>query len=350
MITTEIETLQKEVIYLKSTLQEKAATIESQEAEIKRLEMEVRLLRQKLYGVRSERRVVVDPEVQGRLFNEAEAGAKEEEAAEDTEVIQYERRKKKGGRRPLPEGLPRIEKVHDISEEDKICKCGSRLTRIGEEVTEELEIIPRQYRVIRHIRPKYACRKCEGLESEGGAVKIAPAPVQILPKTIATAGMIAAVVVEKYADGLPLYRQAERFRREGIEISRGTLSNWVVRVGHLCNPVIEVLREEIRKYPLINVDETPVQVLKEPGRANTTKSYMWVFRGGRPPDDGGGGGAIIFDYRTTRSGKEILKEYLKGYGGCVQTDGYKGYEELEELGIRHAGCWAHVRRKFVEVV
>jgi len=347
-VITEIETLRKEVTYLKSTLQEKAATIESQEMEIKRLEMEVRLLRQKMYGPKSERRVVVEPDVQGRLFNEAEAAA-EEEGTEEKEVIQYERRKKKGGRRPLPENLPRIEQVHDISEDEKVCKCGSRLSRIGEEVTEELDIIPRQYRVIRHIRPKYACRRCEGLESEKGAVQIAPAPVQILPKTIATGGLIASVVVEKYVDGLPLYRQAERFRREGIEISRGTLSNWVVRVGELCNPLIEVLREDLRESPLINVDETPVQVLKEPGRANTTKSYMWVFRGERPPDSGGGA-VIIFDYRSTRSAKEILKEYLEGYGGCVQTDGYIGYEELTELSVKHAGCWAHVRRKFVDVV
>jgi transposase len=169
--------------------------------------------------------------------------------------------------------------VHDIPEEEKICGCGYKLSRIGEEVMEELDIVPRQCRVVRHIRPKYACRQCEGVESDKGAVQIAPAPVQLLPKTIATAGLLAAVVVEKFADGLPLYRQAARFSREGIEISRGTLSNWVVRVGELCNPLIEVLREELRVGPLINADETPVQVLNEPGRENTTKSYMWVFRG-----------------------------------------------------------------------
>jgi transposase len=345
---TELETLRQENTYLKGILQEKATTIESLDLEIERLEMELRLLRQKMYGPRSERKVVVEPEVQGHLFNEAEVTAKEEEAAEEIEVIEY-KRKKKGGRRSLPDNLPRIEQVHDIGEDEKVCGCGNRLSRIGEEVTEELDIIPRQCRVIRHIRPKYACRKCEGLESGKGAVQIAAAPVQILPKTIATAGLIASVVVEKYADGLPLYRQAGRFRREGIEISRGTLSNWVVRVGELCNPLIEVLREELRGGPLINVDETPVQVMNEPGRANTTKSYMWVFRGSRPRDRGGGT-AIIFDYRPTRSGDEILREYLGGYSGCVQTDGYIGYAELTELSVKHAGCWAHVRRKFVDVV
>jgi transposase len=249
----------------------------------------------------------------------------------------------------LPENLPRIEEVHDIAEKEKVCGCGSRLSRIGEEVTEELDIVPRQCRVIRHIRPKYACRQCEGVESDKGAVQIAPPPVQLLPKTIATAGLIASVVVDKFADGLPLYRQAARFSREGIEISRGTLSNWMIRVGDLSSPLIDILREDLQAGPLINVDETPVQVLNEPGRANTTKSYMWVFRGGRPPDRGGGS-AVIFDYRPTRSAEKILKEYLTGYEGYVQTDGYIGYEILTEMSVKHAGCWAHVRRKFVEVV
>lgn len=350
----ELAILREENTHLKTILREKDTSlqenivkIESLDIEIERLEMEVRLLRQKMYGPKSERIEVIDPEVQPHLFNEAEAEGKEQEVAEEVQVIQYER--KKGGRRRLPENLPRIEEVHDIAEEEKVCGCGSRLSRIGEEVSEQLDIIPRQCRVIRHIRPKYACRQCEGVESGKGAVQIAPAPVQLLPKTIATAGLIASVVVEKFADGLPLYRQAGRFSREGIEISRGTLSNWVVKVGELCNPLIEIFREELLSGPLINADETPVQVLNEPGRANTTKSYMWVFRGGRPPDRGGGT-MVIFDYRQTRSGDEILKEYLTGYTGYVQTDGYIGYEVLSELSVKHAGCWAHARRKFVEVV
>lgn len=338
---TELLGLREEVSDLKSTLQKKDVKIESLDIEIDRLEMEVRLLRQKLYGPKSERKII-EPAVQSNLFNEAEATIKEE-SAEEKQTITYER--KKGGRRPLPDNLPRIEEVHDIPDEEKVCKCGYSLSRIGEEVTEELDIIPRQCRVIRHIRPKYACRKCEGTESEK-AVQIAPPPVQLLPKTIATAGMIASVVVEKFADGLPLYRQAARFSREGIEISRGTLSNWVVRVGELCRPLLEILREDLREGPLINIDETPVQVLNEPGRANTTKSYMWVFRGGMSPP----GSAVLFDYRPTRSADEILKEYLAEYKGKVQTDGYAGYEALAELSIAHAGCWAHVRRKFVEVV
>ena len=322
-------------------------TIESQGVEIERLQTENRLLRQKLFGPKSERIALDDPNVQARLFNEAEIAASGEEPAGEIEIESY--RRKKGGRRPLLETLPRIEQVHDIPEGQKVCGCGCQLTRIGQEVTEELDVIPRQMRVIRHVRPKYACKHCEGAESSNGAIQIAPPPVQLLPKTMATAGLIASVVVEKFADGLPLYRQAERFCREGIEISRATLSNWIVKVGALCGPLMKVLKEDLVKGPLINADETPVQVLNEPGRANTTKSYMWVFRG-TPPPDRGGGPIVIFDYRPTRSADEILKQYLTGYTGCVQTDGYIGYEVLSELSIRHAGCWAHARRKFVEVV
>lgn len=346
---TELVNLREENSELKSLLQKKSVTIESNVIEIDRLETELRLLRQKLYGAKSERMVLDDPTVQTHLFNEAEATAtKEEKPDEELQSVSYTR--KKGGRRPLPDNLPRIEQVHDIAEEEKVCGCGSQLSRMGEEVTEELDIVPRQCRVIRHIRPKYACRQCEGTESDKGAVQIAPPPVQLLPKTIATAGLIAAVVVEKFADGLPLYRQAARFSREGIEISRATLSNWVVRVGELCSPLMKIFREDLLRGPLINADETPVQVLNEPGRANTTKSYMWVFRGGMSPPDQGGGSIVLFDYRPTRSGEEILKEYLTGYKGYVQTDGYVGYEVLSELSVKHAGCWAHVRRKFVEVV
>jgi len=343
-VQTELTSLRAENLELRSLVQKHAVSIESKDIEIDRLEMELRLLRQKLYGPKSERRII-EPDIQENLFNEAESTTETKEgSAEQLQIIQYER--KKGGRRALPENLPRIEHVHDIPEEAKVCGCGSWLSRIGEEVTEELDIIPRQCRVIRHIRPKYACRQCEGTESDKGAVQIAPPPVQVLPKTIATAGLIASVVVEKFADGLPLYRQVARFSREGIEISRGTLSNWVVRVGELCSPLLEILREELRAGPLINADETPVQVLNEPGRANTTKSYMWVFRGGMSPP----GSVVVFDYRPTRSGQDLLKEYLTGYTGYVQTDGYIGYEILSELLIKHAGCWAHVRRKFVEVV
>jgi transposase len=156
------------------------------------------------------------------------------------------------------------------------------LCRIGEEVSEKLDIVPAKVRVIRNIRPKYACKKCQGLETEGPTVKIAPTPPEIIPKGIATPGLLAHIAVAKYVDALPLYRQEKIFARSGIELSRSTMAGWMVKVAQACGPIMELLRKELLSGPLINADETPVQVLDEPGRLNTSLSYMWVFRGGPP--------------------------------------------------------------------
>jgi len=152
------------------------------------------------------------------------------------------------------------------------------------------------------------------------------------------------VAVVKYADALPLYRQEDQFTRLGLDISRGTLAGWMIRVAKACDPLIDLIIEEIRLGPIVNMDETTVQVLREPDRANTTKSYMWVTRGGTP-----GKPVVLFRYHPTRVGS-VAKEILGAFQGYLQTDGYSGYGALgEREGLRHLGCMAHVRRKFVEV-
>ncbi len=306
------------------------------------LEDELRLLRHKIFGRRSERFSVEDLR-QSSLFDEAEytievQTRKLSEPA--VEVSAYRRVKR--GRKPLPADLPREEVVHDIPEEEKICACGALLVRIGEETSEKLEIIPQQLKVIRHIRPKYACKKCEGTESEQ-AVKIAPVPPQIIPKSIATPGLLAYVMVSKFCDAIPFYRQEKLFRRIGIELSRVDFCNWAIQVARQCDPLIEVFLDEIRAGPVVQMDETPLQVMKELGRANTMKSYMWVMRGGPPENP-----VIVYRYHPTR-GAKIPLGYLSEYEGYLQTDGYEGYESTGSLpGIIHAGCWAHARRKFDE--
>ncbi len=145
------------------------------------------------------------------------------------------------------------------------------MTRIGEEISEKLDIVPQKIQVIRHIRPKYACRDCEGVEDDGPTVKIAPMPPQIIPQGIVTPGLLAYILVNKFADGLPFYRQQNMFDRLGADISRATMSGWTLRAAKACEPLIELLHEEIRSGPIINMDETTVQVLKEPGRKNTSK-------------------------------------------------------------------------------
>ena len=260
---------------------------------------------------------------------------------EQVDIPSHQRRKP--GRKKLPENLPRETIVHDIAEQDKICGCGASLTCIGEDICEKLDIIPAVIRVIRHVRPKYSCKNCDGLDTEGPVVKIAPPPKQILTKSLATAGLLAYILTAKFCDALPFYRQERQFDRIGVEISRANMCNWAMKVAAVCQPVLVLLKQEIRSGPLINIDETTVQVLYEPGRAPSTKSYMWVCRGG-PPDRPG----LLYHYAPSRSA-EVAKELLAGYTGVVQSDGYAGYDFLDHVPeVYHAGCLAHARRKFTE--
>lgn len=308
--------------------------------QINYLEEMVRLLKSELFGRKSEVRREPDAN-QLRLFTQPEVPALE--PAEQV-VIEAHTRKKRG-RKPLPAELPREDVIHDIPEEEKQCACGDKLIRIGEEVCEKLDYTPAKLRVIRHIRPKYACKTCEGVEDPGPTVKIAAPVVQLIPKCIATEGLLAHVVVSKFADGLPLYRQQKIFSRHGVNLSRATLSGWVIQAFGKCLPILELIINEIRGGPVINIDESPLQVLKEPGRSNTTKSYMWVFCGGRSDRK-----AVMYQYHPTRSGQVPL-DFLGNYRGYVQSDAFAGYEQVARKdGIVHLGCWTHARRNFMDVV
>lgn len=308
------------------------------------LREQVRLLKAKLFGRKTEKQTVPADNGQVLLFNEAEEYAVQEEEKEEGVTVKSYSRKKRG-RRPLPEDLPRVDVIHDLTEEEKACACGCVKERIGEEVSEQLDIIPAKMQVIRHIRYKYVCKNCEGVEADEPAVKIAPMPEQMIPKSMVAPGLLAHVITAKFVDAVPFYRQEGQFERLGIDIPRSTMCGWAIKAAERCGPLIKLMNEEIRSGPLINIDETTVQVMKEEGRLNTTKSYMWIFMGGdrgRP--------ALIYRYSPTRSG-DVAVEYLKGYRGYVQTDGYAGYDFLDkEKDIIHVGCWAHVRRKFVEVI
>jgi transposase len=300
----------------------------------------VRLLKNELFGRKSE--VRKEPDVdQLQLFTQPEVPAPK--PVEDV-VIEAHSRKKRG-RKPLPTDLPREDVIHDIPEAEKQCACGDEMPRIGEEVCEKLDYTPAKLRVIRHIRPKYACKTCEGVDDPGPTVKIAPPVAQLIPKSIATEGLLAHVVVSKFADGLPLYRQQKIFTRNGVNLSRATLAGWVIQASGKCLPILELLANEIRGGPLINIDESPLQVLKEPGRKNTTKSYMWVFCGGLPDRK-----AVVYQYHPTRSGQVPL-DFIGKYRGYVQSDAFAGYEQVARKdGIVHLGCWTHARRNFMDVV
>lgn len=310
------------------------------EKEIDLLREQVRLLYARIFGKKSEKGGGENAGIQLPLFDMPEP---EVDEAKEEEVVVPAHTRKKTGRKKLPEGLPRVEVVYDIPETDKICGCGHELSLIGQDTSEKLDIIPAVIQVIKIIRLKYSCKYCEGLETEGAVVKIAPVPKQIIEKGIATAGLLAHILIGKFCDALPFYRQERQFTRLGVEIPRATMCNWAMKVAKTCQPLLELLKKHLRSGPLINMDETTIQVLSEPGRSPTTKSYMWVSRGGMPEKP-----ALIFHYAPSRSSK-VATALLVDYKGVVQTDGYAGYDFLDvKKDVLHAGCWAHARRKFAE--
>lgn len=322
-----------------SQLQTKQAQVQSKQQRIDVLEAMVRLLRHHRFGRSSEQHPG-----QGELFDEAECllepaiGLESDESPEvkDRGVIQAT---KKRGRKPLPADLPRITQVYDLPENEKHCSCGCALTQMGEQVSEQLDIIPAVIQVIRHVRKQYACKDCEQ------TIKTAPLPPQPIPKSHASAGLLAHVAIAKYQDALPLYRQEQLFKRIGIEIPRNTLANWMLKTGDLIQPLINLCRDQLLSGPVIQCDETPIQVLKEKGKSPSSKCYMWVQVGGLPDEK-----VILYDYDPSRSG-QVPVRLLQGYQGYLQTDGYEGYNAIaSQSGITHLVCWAHARRKFVEAM
>ena len=310
------------------------------EAEVRLLQEQVRHLYDKLFGRKSEKSRYGDQSPQLCLFDMPEPDPDSEEKSA-VEVKPHTR--VRGKRIPLPENLPRVEIVHDIEEQDKVCHCGAALSRIGEEVSEKLDIIPAVIQVVRHIRPKYSCKECENAAEQGPTVKVSPAPIQLIPKAIASGGLMAHILTAKFVDSLPFYRQEQQFARLGTDITRATMCRWAMRVAEACIPLKKLLIQEILSGPLINADETSVQVLKEPGRAAESESYMWVFRGGLPHKP-----LLYFHYHQTREG-EVARSVLGEYKGVVQTDGYAAYNFLDvRKEIVHLGCLAHVRRKFMD--
>lgn len=292
----------------------------------------LRLQIHRQYGASSEQ----TPPEQARLFDEPAEDLEPETEAESATPSQPRRARRRGTR--LSPNLPRVEVVHDLSDEEKICReHGCELAPMGEETSEQFEFIPAQVRVIRNIRKKYTCPACEG------NVVTAKAPAQLIPKSMATPSLLAWIAVSKYVDALPLYRQCTIFERIGFEADRTTLANWMIACGERVQPLINLLADRLREAPYLHLDETTLQVLKEPGRDPQSKSWMWVSAAGPP-----GARTVLFHYNASRSHR-VAKDLLADYGGAVMVDGYEGYDAAcRESGILRLGCWAHARRRFVE--
>ena len=282
------------------------------------------------------------------FFNEAEVdGAQVQPAATETEgetidVPAHKRAKR--GRKPLDPALPREVRCHELPEGERVCPHdGTRLSEIGVEVSEQLDIVPQQVRVIRHERVKYACPCCDG------GMRLAAKPPQVIPKGLLSEAALAWVITSKYLDGLPLYRQAVLLGRfGGTELSRNTLAASVVRVGQATQPVVNLLRDALLDSFIVHGDETEVQVLKEPGRRAQAKSYMWVQMTEASGTAGSGPPIRLFGYSPSRS-TQAARALYEGMrpGGVLMSDGYEPYAAIAaQHRLVHLGCWAHCRRYF----
>jgi len=318
---------------------------ENQNLTIKNLELEatnaqlmdyLRLAKQNRFGSKSEK--VSDDEGalmlpgMGQVFDEASVEAEPKKPTK--------KRAAQGGRKPLPDHLPREEVTHDIQEHEKVCPCGNVLHCIGKEESEQLEVIPAQVRVIKNVRLKYGCKSCED------TIILAKMPPQALPKTMAGPGLLAHILVSKYDDHLPIYRQAEIWERAGVDLDCTTMGRWVMSCGDILMPLVDLMKQDVVASSSVQADETGVQVMNEKGRKNKSKSYMWVFK-----TAGDKNSKILYHYSPSRS-SDVISSFLSGFEGYLQSDGYRGYTMFAEKSLHNIinlGCWAHARRKFVEI-
>ena len=306
--------------------------IEQLEKKIIWFEEQFKIGQQRAFGKKSEKH---PDQMMLPIFDNDNEASDEVEVEVKQETITYSRRKPKScGRKIDTSLLPREQEVHDIAAEEKYCSCcGEELVKLGEDISEQLELIPAILKVIEHIILKYVCKKC-------GVIKQGKKPESVIPKSMAAPSLITEVVIKKYQHHQPLYRQSKIFRQEGLDIPDNTLGNWVMKAGECLEPLGTALWKEIENTKTLQADETPVKVLSK-----DKKGYIWGYHGYDP-----GNKFVIFDYANGR-GSEFVNKRLVNYRGILQTDGYAGYNSLrarsDVIGI---GCWAHSRRKYMEIV
>jgi len=324
----------EELIALVASLDKK---IKQRDAFIELLEQELALAKQRHFGRKSEK-APHDANQYELQFDEAQPPENQAEIIAADEAIAVPAHiRKKPGRKPLPKDLPRTQVIHDLADADKICGCGCTLTQIGQETSEQLDIIPQKVVVIEHIKYKYVCKQCETATT----ARIAPQPI---PKSLASPGTLAYVATAKFCDGLPLYRQEQIFNRMGVDMVRNTLAHWMIRTSELLRPLYLCLQHEITHDDIAYSDETRLQVLKEPDRSAQTPSFMWCFIGG-PPEKR----SVMYHYNPSRA-HTVLEEQLAGFQGYLHCDGYAAYHTFAaEHAVKLQGCWMHARRKFHEI-
>jgi len=316
------------------------ALIERKKDRIKRLEKLLTDFRRALFGAKSEK---VNPEQYELALEDIETAMAAIHAEDEAiDPPKSESAPRKSNRGHLPKHLPRVEEI--IEPESTICVCGAERHIIGEDTSERLDIIPAQFRVIITRRPKYACRSCEA-----GIVQ-APAKPRLIEGGMPTEATVASVIVSKYADHLPLYRQAQIFSRQGVDLDRSTLASWVGKAAYELKPVYECLLANLKQSSKLFMDETTAPVL-DPGRGKTKTGYFWALARDDRPWCGDAPPGVAFTYAPGRGGK-YADGILQGFSGILQVDGYAGYNRLLKRAsqdVQLAYCWAHARRKLYDV-
>ena len=310
----------------------------SRDAEIEHLKLLITKLRRQQFGRSSEKREYQIAQLELRLEEleakrSKEAAAAKESAPPSTALV-------RPVRRPLPDHLPREVRKY-LPKQEACPDCGGKLKHLGEDVSEILEYVPASLKVIQYVRPKLACGCCDRIVQ-------AEAPSRPIERSIAGPGLLAHVLVSKYGDHLPLYRQSQIFARTGVELDRSTLAEWVGGSSRLLAPLVEVLRRHVMAAGKLHADDTPVPVLA-PGLGKTKTGRLWTYvRDDRPAGDSTPA-AVWFAYSPDRKG-EHPQSHLSNFTGTLQADGYAGFDQIYEAGhIQEAACWAHVRRKFYDL-
>ena len=330
----DLDNLPSDTAVLHHLVRDMAAVVEHRDGEIERLQLIIKQLQRAQFGRRSER---LDPDQLALGIEDLDADVGRIE--ESRPAVAAEAPNVRPRRKPLPEHLPRDEEVIDVG--DVCASCGGALHAIGESVSEMLDWVPAELRVKRIVRPKYACRTC-------GTVAQAPAPERPIAGGLATPALLAQVLVSKYCDHTPLYRQAQIFTRHGAPIERSTLAGWVGGACWWLEALHERLCKEVFASDHLFADDTPIPVL-DPGRGRTKTGRLWVYARDQRPWGGPAPPAAIFIYAPDRRA-ERPASHLEHFKGVLHVDGYAGFEPLAgKEGVVLAACWAHTRRKFYEI-
>jgi transposase len=336
-LPNDVESLQRLLLESRAALQVAEARLLTRQIEIQDLKFQIAQLRRLKFGRSSEQldEQIGQLELQLEELEAQEAMLPEPATAETAPV--------RPARRPLPAHLPRIPVSHEPRSTCQCPECGGALRKLGEDVSEMLEYIPEHWKVLKHVRPKYACSACQHIVQS-------PAPSRPIARGLAGPGLLAHVLVSKYCDHLPLYRQSQIYAREGVEVERSTLADWVGGAAALMQPLVEALGKYVLAADKLHADDTPVPVLS-PGRGKTKLGRLWAYARDDRPAGSTDPPAVWFRYTPDRKARHPF-EHLKGYRGILQADGYAGFQDLyhrSDHPLQEAACWAHARRKFFEL-